>query len=324
MRRPRALVLPTLPETALASLGEFADLAEVPARPSLGFSDEQLADLVIGTGASVIVTEGDQVRASVLSLPLDIVACVGSPTNVDLALAAERGVAVLHAADRDPDAVAELAIALLFAVSRHVVTADREVRRGRVYRGRIPPSERHRGLRLSGRTLGIVGLGRVGRALRWRARGLGMNVIACDPYTPEAAHTLPELIAEADVVSLHVPVTEETRGFMGPAEFAAMRPGAIYLNTSRGALHDLAALVDALRWGQLGGAGLDHFEGEWLDPAHPLTRLRNVVLTPHLGAATGESHVEHAHALVADIGRTLRGERSAYLCPPVIPVAELL
>ncbi|WP_327088663.1 hypothetical protein OIE66_41210 [Nonomuraea sp. NBC_01738] len=320
MGRPRALVLPNLPESALARLAELAELAEVRARPSLGFSDEQLADLVIETGASVIVTDGDQVRRSVLSLPLDVVACLGPPTNVDLPLAAERGVTVLYAEGRDADAVAELALALLFAVSRNVVTADREVRRGRVYRGRVPPAQRHKGIRLAGRTLGVVGLGRVGRAMRWRAEGLGLRVVACDPHVPEATHSLPELLAESDIVSLHVPITAETRGFIGDTEFAAMRRGAIYLNTARGALHDLSALVDALRCGHLGGAGLDHFEGEWLDPVHPLTRLQNVVLTPHLGEATGESQRERAWMLVEDIGRTLRGEVPAHACAAVMPV----
>ncbi|MEV0593420.1 NAD(P)-dependent oxidoreductase [Nonomuraea cavernae] len=318
MKRPQALVLPALPESALARLGEVADLAEVPARPSLGFTDEQLADLVIATGATVIITDGDEVRAAVLSLPLDVVATIGGPAGVDLALAAEREVTVLSATDRDSEAVAELTIALMFAVVRNIVTADREVRRGRVYRGRVPPAQRHRGRRLSGRTFGVVGLGRVGRAMRWRCEGLGMRVIACDPYVAEATHTLPALLAEADVVSLHVPMTSETRGFFGGVEFAAMRPGAIYLNTSRGGLHDLTALVEALRWGQLGGAGLDHFEGEWLDPTHPLTRLSNVVLTPRLGEATGESQAERAEAIVEDIARLLRGERPAYACGPVI------
>ncbi|MEU8246406.1 NAD(P)-dependent oxidoreductase [Nonomuraea sp. NPDC048916] len=321
MKRPRALVLPALPERALARLSEVADLAEVPPRPSLGFTDEQLADLVIATGATVIITNGDEVRTSVLSLPLDVVAGIGGPAGIDLALAAERGVTVLSATDRDSEAVAELTVALMFAVVRHLVTADREVRRGRVYRGRVPPAQRHRGRRLSGRTFGIVGLGRVGKALRWRCEGLGMRVIACDPYVAEATHTLTALLAEADVVSLHVPMTGETRGFFGGVEFAAMRPGAIYLNTSRGGLHDLTALVEALRSGHLGGAGLDHFEGEWLDPTHPLTRLPNVVLTPHLGEATGESQEERAETIVEDIARLLRGEKPAHACPPVIRVA---
>ncbi|SEG79268.1 D-3-phosphoglycerate dehydrogenase [Nonomuraea solani] len=301
-----------MPESALARLGEVADLTEAPARPSLGFTDEQLADLVIETGATVLITDGDQVRTSVLGLQLDVVASMGPPTSVDLPLAAERGVTVLHAADRDPESVAELTLALMFAVSRNIVTADREVRRGRVYHGRVPPAQRHRGRRLTGRTFGIVGLGRVGRAMRWRCEGLGMRVIVCDPFVPEATHTLPALLAEADVVSLHVPLTESTRGLFGYTEFGAMRPGSIYLNTSRGALHDLKALVDALRWGQVGGAGLDHFEGEWLDRAHPLTRLPNVVLTPRLGEATGESREELAETLVEDIARLLRGEAPAH------------
>ncbi|NRQ30337.1 3-phosphoglycerate dehydrogenase [Nonomuraea sp. NN258] len=322
MKRPRALVLPALPESALVRLGEVADLSEVHTRPSLGFTDDELADLVIETGANVLITDGDQVRTSVLSLPVDVVASMGAPTSVDLTLAAERGVTVLHAPDRDPEAVAELTLALMFAVSRNIVTADREVRRGRVYRGRVPPAQRHRGRRLSGRTVGIVGLGRVGRAMRWRCEGLGMRVIVCDPRVPEATHSLTALLSESDVVSLHVPLTEETRGFFGYAEFGAMRPGSVYLNTSRGALHDLTALVDALRWGRLGGAGLDHFEGEWLDPAHPLTRLPNVVLTPRLGEATGESREELAQALVADLARLLRGERPAYACVPAQRVAD--
>ncbi|MGW6497813.1 2-hydroxyacid dehydrogenase [Nonomuraea angiospora] len=319
MTRPRALALPAMPESALARLGEVADLAEVPARPSLGFTDEQLADLVIETGASVLITDGDQVRSSVLALPLDVVAVMGPTTSVDLALAAERGVTVLHAADRDPESVAELTLALMFAVSRNIVAADREVRQGRV--GKVPPAQRHRGRRLTGRTLGIVGLGRVGRAMRWRCEGLGMRVITCDPFVPEATHPLPTLLAEADVVSLHLPLTGETRGFFAYPEFGAMRPGSIYLNTSRGALHDLTALVDALRQGQVGGAGLDHFEGEWLDPAHPLTGLPNVVLTPRLGEATGESREELAGTLVEDIARLLRGERPAHACAPALPFA---
>ncbi|MEV0161206.1 NAD(P)-dependent oxidoreductase [Nonomuraea fuscirosea] len=316
MRRPRALVLPTLPESALARLGEIADLTEAPARPNLGYTDEQLADLVIETGATVLITDGDQVRTSVLGLHLDVVATMGPPASVDLALAAERGVTVLHAPARDPEAVAELTLALLFAVSRNIVPADREVRRGRVYQGRVPPAQRHRGRRLSGRTIGIVGLGRVGRALRWRCEGLGMRVIVCDPFVPEATHSLPALLDESDVVSLHMPLTAETRGFFGYTEFGAMRQGAVYLNTSRGALHDLQALVDALRWGRVGGAGLDHFEGEWLDRAHPLTRLPNVVLTPRLGDATGESREELAGTLVEDIARLLRGEEPAHAYAP--------
>ena len=285
-----------------------------PERPSVGFSDDRLADLVIETGASVLVIDGDEVRAAVLDLPIEVVACLGDPTSVDLALAAHRGVTVLSVDHRDAEAVAELTLAL--------VIADREVRRGRVFWDGSSPVQRHSGLRLAGCTFGIIGLGRVGSAVAWRARGIGMRVIACDPFVAEATHTLPQLLAEADVVSLHVPVTRETMSFIGDAELAAMRTGAIYLNTSRGALHDLAALVDALRSGKLGGAGLDHFEGEWLDPTHPLTMLENVVLTPRLGEATEASRNERTEAIMRDLARVLRGETPEHVCTAGMPSAR--
>jgi D-3-phosphoglycerate dehydrogenase len=149
--------------------------------------------------------------------------------------------------------------------------------------------------------------------------GLGMRVITADPHAEDATHSLNELLEAADVVSLHLPETAETRGFMGDAEFGLMRPGAIYLNTSRAALQDLPALIDALRRGHLGGAGLDHFEREWLEPGHPLTRLPNVVLTPHLGEATDETEEGHAELLIGDLARLLRGEQPRYACLPGLP-----
>ncbi|MBO3750215.1 C-terminal binding protein [Streptosporangiaceae bacterium NEAU-GS5] len=313
------MVTGALPERALSRLRELADVVageDLPVRPWRGFSQEDLADLVIETGATLLVVDGDEVGGPVLDLPLTAVASLGDPAGIDLRLAAERGVPVLHAPERDADAVAELTIGLLFAVSRHIVVADRDVRRGRAYRGGVRPGLRHRGRRLSGRTFGVVGLGRVGRAVRWRVEGLGMRVIAADPYVPDATHSLNELLRTADVVSLHVPETAETRGFMGDTEFALMRRGAIYLNTSRAALQDLSALIDALRRGQLGGAGLDHFEREWLEPGHPITRFPNVVLTPHLGEATSETEEGHAELLIGDLARLLHGEQPRYACLP--------
>ncbi|GAA4580276.1 D-3-phosphoglycerate dehydrogenase SerA [Planotetraspora phitsanulokensis] len=313
--RPRALVLAELPERALARLREIADVVEESegvARPVRGFSGEDLADLIVASESTILVVAGDEVTAPVLDLPLTVVACVGTAAGVDLRLAERRGIPVLWAPERDADAVAELTIGLLFAVTRHIAAADREIRSGEVFRGGVAPGHRLRGRRMAGCTFGIVGLGRVGRAVRWRAEGLGMRVIATDPFVPEATHDLRDLLREADVVSVHVPVTEETRTFIGPSEFSLMKRGAVYLNTSTAAVNDLTALVDALRWGHLGGAGLDHFEREWLEPGHPITRLRNVVLTPHLGEATDETELSQAELLVDDIARLLRGETPIY------------
>jgi D-3-phosphoglycerate dehydrogenase len=319
--RPRALVLAELPERALAHLREIADIVEESGgegRPGRGFSGEDLADLIVASEASILVVAGDEVTAPVLDLPLTVVACVGTAAGVDLRLAERRGVPVLWAPERDADAVAELTIGLLFAVSRHIAAGDREIRSGEVFRGGVTPGHRLRGRRMAGCTFGIVGLGRVGRAVRWRAEGLGMRVIAADPFTPEATHDLRDLLREADVVSLHVPVTGETRTFIGPSEFNLMKKGAIYLNTSTAAVNDLAALVDAVHWGHLGGAGLDHFEREWLEPGHPIMRLRNVVLTPHLGEATDETELSQAELLVDDIARLLRGEAPLHACWPAM------
>ena len=141
---------------------------------------------------------------------------------------------MLRAPGRNADGVAELTIALLLAVNRHVIPGDRDVRASDMYRGGTIPYQRYRAWQLAGRTAGIVGLGAVGRAAKWRLEGLGMNVISFDPYAPDATHSsLDEMLGEVDVVSMHAAVTPETLGLMGAAQFAAMRPGAVYVNSAR-------------------------------------------------------------------------------------------
>ena len=154
---------------------------------------------------------------------------------------------MLRAPGRNADAVAELAVALLFAATRGLIPADRDVRAGEIYRGGKIPYQRYRAWELAGKTVGLVGLGAVGRALRWRLRGLGMDVLAYDPYAPDATSSLSELLDRSDVVSVHAPVTEETIGMIGTEEFAQMRDGVVYLNTARAKIHDVDALVAALR-----------------------------------------------------------------------------
>src|SRR5438270_244786 len=131
------------------------------------------------------------------------------------------------------------------------------------------PYQRYRAWQLAGRTAGLVGLGAVGRALRWRLEGLGMQVLAFDPYADDAKESLDQVLAESDVISLHAAVTPETSGMIGREQFEAMRDGVVFLNTAREALHDRDALVSALQSGKVGSAGLDHFQGERLDTDHP-------------------------------------------------------
>ena len=228
------------------------------------------------------------------------------------------GIPVLYTPGRNADAVAEMALALLFGVTRHLLTADADVRAGQAFRDGTIPYQRFRAWEVAGQTAGLVGLGAVARALRWRLEGLGVNVIACDPYNDEARHSLDELLAEADIVSLHAPVTDETVGMVGAGQFAAMRDGAVFLNTARAQLHDTDALVDALRSGKVAAAGLDHFVGEWLAVDHPLTAMPNVVLTPHIGGATWNTEARQAQIVADDLEALLSGRTPTHIVNPEV------
>ncbi|WP_307781116.1 NAD(P)-dependent oxidoreductase [Rhabdothermincola sediminis] len=293
-----------------------------PDAPLRIYGEEQLAARIIETGADVIICEADTCRGPVLDLPLRAICSTrGDPTNVDVAGATAKGIPVLHAPGRNADAVAELTVALLLAVTRHLLPADRDVREGQVFRDGTIPYQRFRAWQLAGRTAGIVGLGAVGRAARWRFEGLGMRVISFDPYREEATHrSLEELLAEADVVSIHAAPTPETLGMMSAERFARMKPGAVYLNTARAGLHDLAALTSALESGHLAGAGLDHFEGEVLPTDHPLVDMANVVLTPHIGGATYDTEANHTRMIADDLARLVAGQRPLHCAnPEVLP-----
>jgi D-3-phosphoglycerate dehydrogenase len=192
------------------------------------------------------------------------------------------------------------------------------VRAGKVFKDGTIPYQRFRAWQLAGRTAGIVGLGAVGRATRWRLEGLGMRVIAHDPFNDDATHSLDALLAEADVVSMHAAVTPATVGLIGAGQFAAMPAGALYLNTARAGLHDTDALVDALASGHLAGAGLDHVNGEVLPRDHPLCTMDNVVITPHIGGATYDVEINQTAMIVDDLGRVLRGERPSRCANPEV------
>jgi D-3-phosphoglycerate dehydrogenase len=321
MSRPIALVTAPLRGPALEQLRTVADVVHEPwidQRPIRLYDPQQLADRLADLGATILVCEADSCRGPVLEQPLLAIGSTrGDPTNVDVAGATAAGIPVLHAPGRNADGVAELAVALLLAVTRHVLAGDRDMRAGTVF-GETLPYQRYRAWQVAGRTAGLVGLGAVGRATRWRLEGLGMRVIAADPFAAEATHQLDDLLEEADVVSMHAAVTPDTLGLMGEKQFARMREGAIYLNTARAGLHDTDALVDALRRGHLGGAGLDHVDGEVLPPDHPLLALDSVVLTPHIGGATYDTEVNQTTMIVEDLVRLLHGERPERLVNPEV------
>jgi len=221
--------------------------------------------------------------------------------NIDLAAARARGVAVSNTPDVLTDATADLAFALLLAAARRLAWADRYVRGGGFVGWRPDLGV---GLDVTGRTLGLVGWGRIGRAVAERARGFRMEVIW---HGRNAGVPLDELLERSDFVSLHVPLSPETRHLIGERELRRMRPHALLVNTARGPIVDEAALVRALREGWIAAAGLDVFEREpALSPG--LADLPQVVLAPHLGSATTATRARMAEIAAQNIVAALRGD----------------
>jgi glyoxylate reductase len=221
--------------------------------------------------------------------------------NVDLAAAARLGIAVSNTPDVLTDATADLAFALLLAAARRLAWADRYVRGGG-FVGWSP--DVGIGLDVTGRTLGIVGAGRIGRAVAERARGFRMEVLF---HARSSGVPLDELLARSDFVSLHVPLSTSTRHLIGARELARMKKTAVLVNTARGPIVDEAALVEALRTGQIAAAGLDVFEHEpALAPG--LRDLPQVVLAPHVGSATIATRDRMAEVAAANVIAALRGE----------------
>jgi glyoxylate reductase len=221
--------------------------------------------------------------------------------RVDVAACNERGVAVTNTPGVLDAAVADLTLALILATRRHLVVSDRFVREGRWRRGWARPELLGRDL--AGSTLGLVGLGRIGSEVARRAEAFGMRVVH---HRRSDGLPLDELMAAADVVSLHVPLTPETQGFVTRERLALLRDGATLINTARGAIVDEEALVEELVSGRI-SAGLDVFAAEPHVP-EPLLGLLNVVLTPHVASATEETRAAMTRVLVDNVLAFVRGE----------------
>jgi len=207
----------------------------------------------------------------------------GPASYMSLADMAARGIKVHIIRNYGDTAVAEHTIALLLASCRDIARMDREVRAGTW----IP----HDGVQLLGKTLGVIGLGGIGREVLRLGRGLGMEVVAWNRTPQVGAPLVPldELLARSDAISMNLTLNDETRGFIGSAQFAAMKPGVIFVNTARAGLVDEAAFIEALRSGRIRHAGLDVFHAEPLKTANPLARMENVTLTAHAAFRTPEA-----------------------------------
>lgn len=233
--------------------------------------------------------------------------------KVDLQALADAGIPLASTPEGTIVGVAEHTILLILALSKQLVQVHESLRRGE-YDGQRWRANSHF---FHERTLGIVGLGRIGKRVAHLARGFEARLIYFDAFRPPhdvereldvAFVPFDGLLAQADIVSVHAPLTAETRGLFGAEAFARMKPGALFVNTSRGGTYDMDALYESLRSGHLGGAGLDVFNPEPPPPDHPILRLPNVIATPHMATGTVEAHLQKAEAQFANFRRTLRGE----------------
>jgi phosphoglycerate dehydrogenase-like enzyme len=297
-RKPRVAILDDYAGVAL----DLADWSAVRDRAGISVFDRHLSEaeaVDVLRPFDVLCTLRERMafpRTLIERLPnLKLITIVGrSLPNLDMAAATEHGVLVAHSDFANPrfsavrDATPELAWGLMIATVRNLAEEHRRMRDG--------GWQSTTGMTLSGKTLGVLGLGRTGKRMAQYANVFGMEVIAWSQNLTEEAATAggarrvekAELFAESDVVSIHVVLSERTRGLVGAAELALMQPHAYLINTSRGPIVDEAALIAALRAGRIAGAGLDVFDVEPLPPNHPLRQLPNVTLSPHLGYVTRE------------------------------------
>ena len=325
----RILVTATLDEWGVETLSHIGEVSYE------GFSDKKR--LLAGRklvraleGFDVFVTEVDQVRARVLEQVdrLRVIACCrADPVNVDIDAATERGIPVLRAPGRNAQAVADLTLTLMLMSLRNVPQAMSILREEDGPQGMVKMAVAFfdlKGNELWGKTVGVIGLGAVGREVARRLRGFDARLVVYDPYVSEDVVDrfgarlvdLATLLRQADVVSVHAPLTEETRGMLGREEFGLMKPTAHFINTARAELTDEEALLEVLQEGGIRGAALDVFVQEPPPVDHPLLQLPNVIATPHIGGNTHEIPTHQSRIVVSDLERLFRGERPLHVVNP--------
>src|SRR5258707_2347596 len=309
-QEPLVLVADPIAEEGLAILRPHT-------RVEIVVGNREAFERNLGQAEALLVRSETRVTAELLkSAPrLRVIGRAGAGVDtIDVAAATARGIVVVNAPGGNAVAAAEHSLALMFALARRVAAADASLKRGEWSRSRYIGSE------LTGKTLGLIGLGRVGSEVARRAQGLDMRVIVFDPYVPDE-HVqriglepveLDTLLASADFVSLHVPLTEATRGILNAERIAAMRPGAFVVNCARGGLVDEPALLAALDEGRLAGAGIDVFGSEPVSASDPLPKHPKVVATPHLGASTVEAQANVATEVAHEVLAVLEGQPTQF------------
>ena len=328
--KPKVYVTRKIPEVGIELLKKFCDVDyrdEVPPP-----SREELLDAVEDIDA-IYCTLNEKIDEEVMDKAgkLKVIGTMSvGVDHIDVDHATSKGIYVVHTPGVLTETVADHAWALLLATARRIVEADRSIRNGE---WKIPWAPTMLlGYDVYGKTLGIIGIGRIGSAVARRAKGFNMKVLYYDIVRREDLEKelgikyaeLDELLRESDFVTLHVPLTPETKGLIKERELKLMKRTAILVNTSRGAVVDQKALTRALREGWIAGAGLDVFEKEPISVDDPLLKLDNVVLTPHIGSASHDTRNKMAEYVAEGIIKVLKGEKPDNLFnPDVIKVRSL-
>ncbi len=273
---------------------------------------------VIGEYDAVIVRSATQIDKEAIDKGwrLKVIGRAGiGLDNIDVEAATRRGILVVNAPQSNVLSAAEHSMALLLAMARQIPAADASLRAGKWSRSKFT------GVELHGKTLGVVGLGRIGTLVAQRAAAFGMRIVVFDPYVTEAraaemqatlASTLDDLLHEADFITIHLPKTSETKGMLGAEQFAKMKPGVRIVNASRGGIVDEAALQKAHEDGIVAAAAIDVYDKEPAGPDHPFFKEPDFVVTPHLGASTAEAQEKAGTAIAEQVLLALRGEFAPY------------
>lgn len=321
----KVLVSDSLSESGLKPLRN-ADGIQVDVRTDL--TPSQLLE-IIGEYDALLVRSSTQVTADVIQAgrKLRVVARAGvGVDNIDVEAATQAGIIVVNAPTGNVIAAAEHTVAMLFAVARHIAQGDAHIRNGQWKRNQFM------GVEIRNKVLGTVGLGRVAQEVARRAQGLGMTVIGYDPYvtTDFAAQRgvrlvdLDTLLAQADFITVHVPLTPQTTNLIDRPQFQLMKPTARILNVARGGVINEAALAEAVESGRIAGAALDVFSEEPLPADNPLRRSLKIVLTPHLGGSTIEAQEQVAEDVALQVIDVLNDRPARYAVnAPIIPPADL-
>ncbi|MTD13097.1 phosphoglycerate dehydrogenase [Nakamurella sp. YIM 132087] len=307
MPQPVVLIAEKLAQSAMDVLGSEFDIRYVDG------ADRSALLPALAEADAVLIRSATTIDAEALAAApqLKVVARAGiGLDNVDVPACTARGVLVVNAPQSNIVTAAEHALALLLSVARQIPAAHASMVAGQWKRSSFS------GVEIAEKTVGVVGLGRIGQLFASRIAAFGTNVIAYDPYLQPARAAslgvqlvdLPTLLREADIISVHLPRTPETLGLIGVEELKTVKPNLIVVNAARGGLIDEQALADALAEGRVAGAGIDVYVKEPIDPANPLLTAPNVVLTPHLGASTAEAQDKAGTAVARSVKLALRGE----------------